>query len=50
MLNGKVRTGSYTSKDKVQHKTWTITANLIRRIDYNNQPTENISDADEDAD
>ncbi len=49
MLEGKVRTGSYTSKDNVQHRTWTITANLIRRIDYNNQPAETISDANEDA-
>ncbi len=49
MLEGKFRTGSYTSKDNVQHRTWTITANAIRRIDYNNQPAEIISDANEDA-
>ncbi len=45
MLDGKVRTGTYPSKSSnEQHKTWTITANLIRRINYN-QP----SDANEDA-
>ncbi len=49
MLDGKVRTGSYTSKDNVQHKTWTIIANMMRRIAYT-QPTETISDANEDTD
>ncbi len=50
LLDGKVRTGTHPSKSsKEQHKTWTITANLIRRIDYNNQPAETISDANEDA-
>ena len=48
MLEGKVRTGSYTAKDNVQHRTWTITANMFRRIDYN-QPSDTISDANEDA-
>ena len=47
MLAGKVRTGSYTSKDNVQQRTWTITANMIRRIDYNQSET--VSDANEDA-
>ena len=48
-LDGKVRTGSYTSRENnVLHKTWTITANSIRRIDYS-QPNETISDANEDA-
>lgn len=48
MIAGKVRTGAYTPKGSdVQHRTWTITANMIRRIDYNQSET--ISDANEDA-
>jgi len=48
IVEGKVQTDSYM-KDKVEHRTWVIKANSIRKIDFTQAAAEDeVSDANED--